>query len=193
MNGSRSLGADYFEGIFTSDEDPWGLATSDYERRKFDRTIAVLQDRRYASALEVGCAQGVLTERLHDLCDHLLAIDISETALRRAKQRLGNRSGIEFATMGFPGVSPGATFDLCVLSEVAYYWDRGDLTIAARWMTAHLASGARALLVHYTGPTDYPCSADEAVWILKQETSGCFTSCVAERHASYRLDLWERR
>jgi len=192
MNAPRSLGADYFEGIFKSDEDPWHLASSDYERRKFDRTIAVLQDRRYAAALEVGCAHGVLTERLQEVCDHLLAIDISETALRRAKERLAERPQAQFAAMAFPRQSPTGTFDLCLLSEVAYYWDPDDLALAARWMTEHLAPGGRALLVHYNGATDYPCSADEAVSALEQATAGCFTRCLAERHDGYRLDLWGR-
>lgn len=192
MNAPRSLGADYFEGIFTSDEDPWDLASSDYERRKFERTIAVLQDRRYSAALEMGCAHGVLTERLQGLCDHLTAIDISETALCRAKERLTDHPQVQFSVMAFPHQAPPGTFDLCVLSEVAYYWDPDDLALAGRWMAEHLASGGRALLVHYTGATDYPCTADEAVRALDQATAGCFARCLAERHDLYRLDLWER-
>jgi predicted TPR repeat methyltransferase len=193
MSGARSLGADYFEGIFASDEDPWDLATSDYERRKFDRTIRALDDRRYASALEIGCAHGVLTQRLHQLCDQLLAIDISQTALDLAQQRLGTQPGLEFAQMGFPADAPRGLFDLCVMSEVAYYWDAGDLSCAAQWLTGHIVPGGRVVLVHYTGETDYPCTADVAVGALQRGTSGQFTPCLAERHESYRLDLWERR
>ena len=193
MTGARSLGADYFEGIFASDADPWDLATSEYERRKFDRTIKALDDRRYASGLEIGCAHGVLTQRLHRLCDQLLAIDISQTALAFAQQRLGTQPGLEFAQMGFPADAPRGLFDLCVMSEVAYYWDASDLARAALWLADHLSPGGRVVLVHYTGETDYPCTADEAVGALQQGTSGQFTPCLAERHESYRLDLWERQ
>ena len=35
--------------------------------------------------------------------------------------------------------------------------------------------------------------ADEAVGALQRGTSGQFTPCLAERHETYRLDLWERR
>ena len=114
MSGARSLGADYFEGIFASDADPWNLATSEYERRKFERTIEALDDRRYASALEIGCAHGVLTQRLHQLCDQLLAIDISQTALALAQQRLGTQPGLEFAQMGFPSRSARRACSTCV-------------------------------------------------------------------------------
>jgi predicted TPR repeat methyltransferase len=193
MSGARSLGSDYFEGIFASDADPWNIATSEYERRKFERTIEALDDRRYASGLEIGCAHGVLTQRLHQLCDQLLAIDISQTALALAQQRLGTQPGLEFAQMGFPTGAPTGMFDLCVVSEVAYYWDAGDLSRAAQWLTDHIIPGGRVVLVHYTGETDYPCTADEAVGALQRGTSGQFTLCLAERHESYRLDLWERR
>ena len=66
----RSLDAHYFEGIFAGDDDPWSLASSAYEAAKFAHTIGVLDDRRYASALEIGCAHGVLTERLAPLCEN---------------------------------------------------------------------------------------------------------------------------
>lgn len=193
MTASGSLGADYFEGIFASDEDPWNLASSEYERRKFDRTIAALAGQHYRHTLEVGCAHGVLTQRLLPLCDRLLAIDISKTALRLAHRRLGEHTGLELAQMAFPREAPQGRFDLCVLSEVAYYWDRDDLAAAAAWLGRHVDTGGRVLLVHYTGETDYPMTADEAVNDLMQATGTTFRPCREERHDHYRLDLWERR
>lgn len=193
MSVSGSLGADYFEGIFASDEDPWDLASSEYERRKFERTISALAGRRYCHALEVGCAHGVLTQRLLPLCDRLLAIDISKTALRLARRRLGEHAGLELAQMAFPREAPQGRFDLCVLSEVAYYWDRDDIATAAAWLGQHVHSGGCVLLVHYTGETDYPMTADEALEMLKQATRTTFHPRREERHDHYRLDLWERR
>ncbi|MEE4211348.1 MAG: SAM-dependent methyltransferase [Parvularcula sp.] len=193
MSVSGSLGADYFEGIFASDEDPWNLASSEYERRKFDRTISALRGRRYRNAIEVGCAHGVLTQRLLPLCDRLLAIDISKTALRLARRRLGDQTGLDLARMAFPREAPQGRFDLCVLSEVAYYWDRYDLVAAAAWLREHLDKGGQVLLVHYTGKTDYPMRADEAVGVLQQTTETAFRQSCQERHDCYRLDLWARQ
>lgn len=192
MRRTSSLGQDYFEGIFARDDDPWELASSDYERAKFERSIAAINDRRHASGLEVGCAQGVLTQRLLPLCDRLLAIDISAIALKRARLALGPQPGLMFAQMAFPRQSPDGRFDLCVLSEVAYYWDRADLMAAGRWLCEHMEEGARVLLVHYTGDTDYPATADEALGTLEHATHELFASRLAERHQQYRLDLWER-
>ena len=50
---------DYFEGIYADGPDPWGFETSEYERRKYDLTLAALPRRRYARALEPGCSIGV--------------------------------------------------------------------------------------------------------------------------------------
>lgn len=192
MTRSGSLEADYFDGIFKGDSDPWNLATSTYERAKHDRTLAVLDDRRYHAALEVGCAHGVLTGRLAALCDHLLAIDISAAALSLARNRLGVNPHVTLAQMAFPRQSPGGRFDLCLLSEVAYYWDRADLHEAGFWLCGHVSRGGRALMVHYTEETDYPSTADEAVAALQEATHGSFARCLSERHDRYRLDLWER-
>lgn len=129
----RSLPAAYFEGIFAGDADPWGLASSPYEAAKFDRTIAALSARRAAFALEVGCAGGVLTERLSAVCDRLLAIDVSPTALERARRRLSGRRNVRFEAAAFPRDCPVLDgLDLVVLSEVAYYWSVADLDLSTR-------------------------------------------------------------
>ncbi|AHE55948.1 SAM-dependent methyltransferase [Sphingomonas sanxanigenens] len=194
MTGGGSLDAAYFDGIFAKDDDPWGLASSDYEAAKFAQTRAVLADRRYASAFEVGCAHGVLTAQIVDLCDTLLAVDISHRALALAQQRLGDRAQAVFRTMAFPREAPvGETFDLVILSEVIYYWDTGDLARAADWLRENIAPGGRVILVHYTGATDYPQGGDAAVERLWNAIGRDFGVVRAERHDRYRLDLWARR
>ena len=190
----RSLEVSYFDGIFASDDDPWDLASSDYERAKFDRTIAALGDGRFRRAVEIGCAHGVLTARLLPLCETLLAIDISAAALAKARARLGTPPGLVLERMAFPGEAPHTTgFDLAVLSEVAYYWSDADLKDAAEWLDAHVTSGGHMLFVHYIGETDYPQSGDRAVRLLKNALRDTIVDEQSERHARYRLDLWRRR
>lgn len=193
MTGT-SLKAKYFDDIFGSDDDPWKLASSDYEAAKFAHTHDVLADRRYAHALEIGCAYGVLTGQLAPLCDHLLAIDISTKALAKARERLSDCPGVTLARLAFPQETPDVeAFDLIVLSEVAYYWDRVDLDRACAWLRGHVAPGGRIILVHYTGETDYPHSGDDAAALLWSELSSDFGIEMAERRETYRLDLWKRR
>ncbi len=191
---SRSLDADYFESMFQGDEDPWRLESSGYEAAKFDRSVEALDGRRYGCAFEVGCAGGSLTERLAPHADDLLAIDISATALDRARRRCAGRDQVRFARMAFPGDRPqGTGFDLIVLSEVAYYWDDADLGKAAAFLRDSLVSGGDLLLVHYIGETDYPQSGDAAVASLAASLAGRVDVLRDERQDGYRLDLWRAR
>ena len=190
----RSLGADYFETMFQGDDDPWNLESSPYEAAKFSRSIQALGGRCYGSAFEVGCAGGSLTERLAAHTDDLLAVDISETALDRARRRCARLPQVRFARMAFPEDRPqGAGFDLVVLSEVAYYWDEVDLDRASAFLRHGLVSGGDLLLVHYTGETDYPQSGDAAVASLAGALADRVDVLRKERHDGYRLDLWRVR
>ncbi|UVO50118.1 nodulation S family protein [Sphingomonas sp. SUN019] len=191
---SRSLDAAYFDGIFAGNDDPWSLASSDYEAAKFARTIAVLADRCYASALEIGCAHGVLTRKLAPLCTDLLAIDIAAAAIEAARKRCAALPQVRFERMTFPLQTPTITMlDLVVLSEVAYYWSDEDLAECGEWLRDHVAAGGRILLVHFTEETDYPQSGDGATSKLQRLLGDAITVARAERADRYRLDLWARR
>lgn len=194
MPFDRSLDAEYFDGIFAGDDDPWSLASSDYEAAKFARTIQVLEDRRYASALEIGCAHGVLTEKLAPLCIDLLAIDIAARALEAARKRCAHQPGVRFEHRAFPQQTPVVEMlDLVVLSEVAYYWSDKDLRLAGDWLTKHVGPHGRILMVHFTGTTDYPQTGDGATSTLRAALGDAVAESHAERADRYRLDLWTRR
>ncbi|MFK4870381.1 SAM-dependent methyltransferase [Novosphingobium sp. ZW T3_23] len=190
---SASLPPEYFERMFQSADDPWDLETSAYEQAKYAHSIRALENRRYDSGFEVGCAKGVLTGLLAPSCRSLLAVDVSGTALRAARTRCEASDHVSFANMAFPGLAPANSFDLVVLSEVAYYWSDQDLGAAADWLLSHLVSGGDLLLVHWTGKTDYPQSGDEAVLKLRALLGDRIEVTRAERMAKYRLDLWRRQ
>lgn len=189
----HSLSPDYFERLFAADPDPWGFETRAYEARKYDHTMAALDGRRFHLGFEIGCANGVLTRRIADCCESLLAVDVSPTALARAQTRCADLPHVHFAEMRFPRQVPDvAGLDLIVLSEVAYYWDHGDLARAGAWMRGALAPGGTVILVHWTGKTDYPRSASEAVEALYHAVSDLVDVRRAEQRPDYRLDLWRR-
>ncbi len=193
MRKSRSLDADYFEGLYRADPDPWRFETSDYETGKYAETLAVLSGERAGRALEMGCSIGVLTRDLAGLCDRLVATELSPTALQRARQRCRDLGNVDFVlaksvTDGFQG-----RFDLMVLSEVVYYFDAADLARVADAIKASLAVDGRLLLVHWLGETDYPRSGDDAVSALAAHLDGHVRVELETRREDYRLDLWRRR
>lgn len=191
MRHKTSLDADYFEQMFRDKPDPWGFETSPYEQAKYANTLAALGDNRFERALEVGCANGVLTAQLAPCCDRLLAIDVSETALELARKRCADLPQVTFEQLAFPQQTPDETsFDLLLLSEVVYYWDDGDLQRAADWIVGAVAPGGKVLLVHWTGETDYPQSGDEAVQKLYAMLGDRIDLVRSDSQPEYRLDLW---
>lgn len=194
MRRETTLPAEYFESMFQGDTDPWGLESRAYEAAKHARSVEALDGRQYRQAVEVGCAGGMLTQRLAPLCDRLLAMDVSPTALHRARQRCKGAPQVLFDCLNFPAQTPETRdFDLLVLSEVAYYWSNEDLGRVAGWIAQRLVPGADILLVHWTGETDYPQTGDGAVTGLRSRLGDTVAEVRAERNADYRLDVWRRQ
>jgi predicted TPR repeat methyltransferase len=184
-----SLDRKYFEDLYAEDPDPWRFATSAYEREKYAATLAALPKSRYARALEVGCAIGVLTRSLGARCDNLLATDIAEEPLRAARRRCADLPGVRFARAAAPVDWPDGAFDLIVLSEVVYYLDRADTEHLAARVRDSLAGRGDLLLVHWVGATDYPLSGDEAAALLLTQACPPLRIVRQERREQFRLDL----
>lgn len=191
-----SLPADYFETLYARDPDPWGFASRDYERDKYAATLAALPRPRYAAALEVGCSIGVLTRRLADRCDRLLALDAAEAPLAAARERVADAPWVEVRRARVPEDWPAGEgpFDLILLSEVLYYFDPGDLARVAARVGASLRPGGDAVLVHWLPETDYPLSGDAATALFLEAAAGSLRPLPerAARTDRYRLDVLRR-
>jgi SAM-dependent methyltransferase len=162
LTASASLAPAYFDALYARDADPWNFASSDYERAKYDATMAALPTQEVSAAFEVGCSIGVLTRRLAERCASLLAIDVADAALAQARARCAGLGQVEIRRMRIPEEWPDRVFDLILLSEVLYYLSPDDVARAASRTRACLSRGGAVLLVHYILPTDYPCSGDVA-------------------------------
>jgi SAM-dependent methyltransferase len=155
-----SLPAGYFDDFYArGGEDPWGFTHRWYERRKQALTLAALPRERYRSALEPGCSVGVLSSLLARRCDTVLATDVAASALEQAAARVpGN---VELRRWSLDDPWPEQTFDLVVLSEVAYYLDGPALRTALDHAVRALEPGGTLLAVHWRHRVeDYPLSGD---------------------------------
>ena len=186
------LGRKYFDELYARSRDPWGFETSEYERNKYERTLSVLAHRRYRSALEVGCSIGVFTAMLAPLCDELLAVDVSETAVAVARQKLADVSNVRVEARTLPEQTPQGPLDLVVASEVLYYWPQDVMLSALRRFEEVLAPGGSILAVHWRKKTKtYPLQGDEVHDLLLEHTRLANTTTIGE--PEYRLDLFEDR
>ena len=189
LSGSGSLLPEYFDQLYAESSDPWEFATSPYEAAKYAATLAALPRPTYASALELGCSIGVLTRQLAARCTGLLATDVSAAALQKARERCSDLSHVRFDCRDLTNNFPSDTFDLILVSEIGYYFSETDLAILRRKIAAALRPGGHLLLVHYTGETNYPLTAD-AVHETFLAWNGIVWTHVAGRSADrYRLDL----
>jgi SAM-dependent methyltransferase len=116
------LDAQHFESLYADGEtDPWGFRSRWYEQRKRALTLACLPHRRYASALEAGCANGELAADLASRCDRMLACDFHRGAVELAQQRTRDLPQLIVEQRRLPEQWPQQSFDLIVISEIAYY------------------------------------------------------------------------
>jgi SAM-dependent methyltransferase len=182
----------YFEALYAADPDPWDLATSPYERAKYDATIAALDGRRYGRGLEVGCSIGTLSERLAGVCDELVSLDAAPTAVARARSRLEGRPGVTVERRRAPDELPDGPFDLIVCSEVLYYWDDELLRRGVARLLERLAPGGSFLAVHWRGPVrHYPQGGDAVHEALSSLLAG-LVHARERMEPQYRLDRWDR-
>jgi cyclopropane fatty-acyl-phospholipid synthase-like methyltransferase len=188
----RTLRPEYFDALYTADPDPWNFAASAYERAKYTLTMNAMPKQRYRSALEVGCSIGVLTRSLASRCDAVVAIDAAPSPLVEARRRCADWPGVRLEQMFVPEQWPAGVFELILLSEVVYYLGPEDVSRLAARVTHSLPKGGSVILVHWTGPTDYPLSGDEAAALFIERMGSTCVVERADRYAEFRLDVLSR-
>ncbi len=183
---------EYFEELYGRSEDPWEFATSDYEKRKYRRTLAALKGRRFRRALEAGCSIGVFTAMLAPYCDELLAVDTSERAVELAWERLSGSRHVRVERHTLPEEAPEGPFDLIVASEFLYYLTEDLMLATLRRFEEELAPGGSLLAVHMRKEIRiYPLQGDEVHELLNRHTRLANELTVTE--PEYRLDLFSDR
>lgn len=173
--------------------DPWNYRTSPYEIRKRAVTLACLPQRRYASAFEPGCANGVLSEQLLARCDQLLCADASAAALGRAAEQVGARQGLTWRQMTVPDEWPTERFDLIVLSELLYYLDTPACHAVAQRCLRSLRPGGTLLACHWRQSADDFLSTGEIAHGVLQdvfEASGDMSHVRMHREKDFLIDVW---
>jgi len=194
----RRLTVAAFEQFYAKEHDPFGFDRNPYEAEKFAHLLKALDGRRYGRALEIGCSIGSFTEKLADVCDEVVATDISQIAVERARQRLQGKSTVRIERLTFPAEQPQGTFDLVVCSDVLYYLSDRDLPQAIALLASMVRPGGSLLALHYLGDagglttggkvhnqlrrqlTDFPPGFSETV------------SGVGPHGSGYQLDRFDR-
>jgi hypothetical protein len=180
----------YFEKMYAENDDPWQFATSAYERRKYELSMASLPKSHYENAFEPGCSIGVLSAFLAGRCRRLLVADFMIDALESAAERLKSFRHVRVEERAIPAQWPDEVFDLIVLSEVAYYFDESTLLAIMDRVVSSTAAGAHVLGVHWRGETNYPLTGDRAHELIASTEK--LRAVVHHEEEQFVLDVWER-
>ena len=145
-----------FEAAYTRSSDPWASATPRYryQRRKYEQIMALLPDRRFRSALDLGCGLGLLSQHLAGRCDSVLGIDVAAAALAHARTRAAGIANLGFEQgdlLDLPARLDGR-FDLVMVADTLYYLSPlgdGLLKALSTRIADLLAPGGVCLLVNH--------------------------------------------
>jgi predicted TPR repeat methyltransferase len=125
--------------------DPWDIESSEYERERYAHLLGMLGGRHYARVLEIGCGTGVLTRLLASHADRIVALDISQTAIDRARTLGGGPAVVDFRVGNVMDYQPhpDGPWDLIVFSETICYlgWLYPFFDVA--WLAVQLFSATR--------------------------------------------------
>lgn len=148
LRRQRLLARAYF-GYRYLRRDPYG-AERRTERRRIEQSLGLLAGLAPYRALEIGCGEGQGARLLAHIASEVLAVDISDTAIRRAEKLHRDCHNLRFRRADLMDAvwAPGR-FDLILCSEVLYYLEPKDLEPARRKILDLLTKRGRLLLVHH--------------------------------------------
>ena len=144
-----------FDALYRSGAEPWGYSDRAVETLRHERVAAIVRALAPRRVLDLGCSLGQLTAHLAALPAEVHAVDLSPTAVRRARERVpaatfgsGSATRLPFA--------PGA-FDVVVASDGLYSWHLDAAERAAALGEIHdaLAPGGHAVLTEHMRPARF--------------------------------------
>jgi predicted TPR repeat methyltransferase len=140
--------------------DPWAIESSEYERDRCAHLLRMLGGRRYARMLEIGCGAGYLTRLLAPYADQVVALDVSQTAIDRARALGACRTGVEFRVANVMDYKPqvDGPWDLIVFSDTMCYlgwlYPFFDVAYLAVQLFDATRQGGRLMLANSMGEGD---------------------------------------
>jgi SAM-dependent methyltransferase len=125
--------------------DHWEFDSSAFEQTRYARLMALLAGRRYAHVLELGCGSGSFTQHLAGLADHVVALDISPTAIARARALWTGPATVDFrqANIMEYDLHAEGPWDLIVLSDTMCYLGWLYSFFDVSWFASQLFAATR--------------------------------------------------
>ncbi|GAA1902385.1 class I SAM-dependent methyltransferase [Lapillicoccus jejuensis] len=143
----------YFTRMYDAAEDPWEFASRWYEQRKYGLCLAMLPRPRYRRVLEPACSVGVLTVRLAERADEVVASDLVPVAVERARERVHREvddpTRVTLGEGDLRDPLPDGPVDLVVLSECLYYLHADEQRDLVERVLERLSDDGHVLASHW--------------------------------------------
>lgn len=182
----------HFEALYSASDDPWNVHGAWYERRKRAILLASLAKPHYRNAFEPGCGNGALSAALAPRCARLLASDGAAAALDAARRDVPPdlAGAIWFEQRRLPDDWPDdESFDLIVISELAYYFPLPEAAALLARAAAGLAPDGELVMCHYLHDFDDRACGTEALHRAADDIPGLRRSMV-HRDRDFVLETW---
>lgn len=146
-----AYGHKWLNDFYENTVDPYEFDGTPYEDEKYNHTLGILGKRKYGRALEIGAAEGVFTERLAPYCSSLVAVEVADAAVARAKERLASCPSVTVVQAALPNQMPDGQFDLILASDVLYYFPKDVVVKLLKIFESRLNPGGTLFTLHYLG------------------------------------------
>ncbi len=134
----------FFEDLWQRG-DPWEFESSEFEQARYARLLAQIEGRHYPHVLELGCGSGAFTHHLARLADHVVALDISPTAIARARVLGAGPATVDFrqANIMEYNLHTEGPWDLVVISDTICYLGWLYSFFDVSWLASQLFAATR--------------------------------------------------
>jgi SAM-dependent methyltransferase len=109
-----------FEQMYQDHSDPWNQTETEAFASEKAVCANLIESMGFQRVLEFGCGYGLLTNRISKACPNVLGLDISATAIERAKSKFPN---LKFQVGEFPAIDLLERLqpDCIVMAEITWY------------------------------------------------------------------------
>ena len=116
-----------FERLYRQAPDPWGLQYSPLAMQRYLTLIETISQVAPCTAiLDVGCGEGIFTKYLTGFAREVVGIDVSPTAIERARMRVPKA---RFHCAALEDFHAERRFDLVIAVEMLYYVESVDAAL----------------------------------------------------------------
>lgn len=99
-------------------DDCW-LMKSDFQQKRVKTLLNFITDKKYSHCLDIGCADGYITNLVAPYCRKITGVDISTSAIKQA-QRKYQSDKIKFVAESIRTYPLGSAYDLIILGDMLY-------------------------------------------------------------------------